>query len=363
MNQILNNFIGIVGAGTMGCGIALSCAFAGKAVVVCDTNEAALLLARARMGEDATRVLRRQPQATDAVVDVMARITMTTDITALADCVVVVEAIYENLGAKQDLVRRLDTILAPEALIFSNTSALSVAAIASAAHRPERIVGTHFFMPAHTNALVEVVAAKTTNPDAVVMAQLFCRSLGKQVVSCEDTPGFVVNRIYLLLINEAARLVDAGVASAMTVDRIARETFGSRAGPLAICDQTNPETTLNTLLSLVALGPAYLPAHGLVERAATKELWLEDDVPMDVPDDVKRRVRERLQGAVLLPARQLVDAHVASANDIDVAVSTALQFRVTPSALAADLGAKEVARLIAGLREEDPADRAVPYAS
>jgi 3-hydroxybutyryl-CoA dehydrogenase len=166
----------------------------------------------------------------------LARLTVTADLAALAPCDLVVEVVLEELDVKQALVRELDGVLRETALVATNTSALSVTAIASASVRPERVVGLHFFNPAPVLPLVEVVRTALASDEAVDAARAFVERIGKEAIVCGDTPGFVVNRILIPVLNDAVRVLDEGTVSAEDVDRGMRLGTGWPIGPLALID-------------------------------------------------------------------------------------------------------------------------------
>jgi 3-hydroxybutyryl-CoA dehydrogenase len=228
--------VGVVGLGTMGAGIAQVCAHAGLPVIGREVTAELGERGRAAVEKGLARHVekgRMTPAERDGALD---RLTVTTDLAALAPCQLVIEAVVEDMEAKRALVRELDRVVAPEAMIATNTSALSVTEIAAASARPGRVVGLHFFNPAPVLPLVEVVRTELAEDEVVEAARAFVQRIGKEPIVCGDTPGFVVNRILIPVMNDAVRVLDEGTASAEDVDRAMRLGTSWPIGPLALID-------------------------------------------------------------------------------------------------------------------------------
>jgi 3-hydroxybutyryl-CoA dehydrogenase len=228
--------IGVVGLGTMGAGIAQVSAHHGLRVVGCDVSDEALARGRARIEEGYRRHVARERMTPAERDEALARVRTTIEPAELADCDLVIEAIVEEIAAKRELFARLDAICRPEAVLATNTSALSVTEIAAAAQRPERVIGLHFFNPAPVLPLVEVVRGGLSSPEAVEAGRAFAEAIGKQPVVCADTPGFIVNRILVPLLNDCVRLYEAGGVEAEDLDRAMKAGLGWPIGPLALID-------------------------------------------------------------------------------------------------------------------------------
>lgn len=227
--------VGVCGAGTMGAGIAQACAVSGFTVVLYDALPEALPRALSRIQQDTERAVQRGRLDPQQRSEALARVRTTQDLADLGSCELVVEAAPEDLALKKDLFARL-AAAAPQALLATNTSSLSVAEIASATPRPERVAGLHFFNPAPVMHLVEVVRAPQTSPEVVDRLVAFARALGKTPIVAQDSPGFVVNRVNRPFYSEGLRLVGEGLADCATVDRAAREAGGFRMGPFELMD-------------------------------------------------------------------------------------------------------------------------------
>ena len=260
------------------------------------------------------------------------------------DAGIVIEAITESLEAKRELLAQVSLRVAPEVAVFSNTSTLSIEALATSVRAPERFAGLHFFFPAHRNPFLEVVSARRTAPRTLDAAAQLAIDLRKDHVVCNDRPGFVVNAFYLPLVNEAVRLVDEQVASAAQVDAVAKAAFGVRVGPLAVTKMMNPQTTHSTLASLADQGACTPVSPSIVSGAARDFDAAGTAAPL--ADAVAARVRDRLLAAVMLPCLRMLDAGDAQPQAIDLAATRALQFGTPPIQLVNSLGRSEVERIL-----------------
>jgi 3-hydroxybutyryl-CoA dehydrogenase len=236
--------VGVLGSGLMGSGIAQSAATAGFPTVVRDIE--AGLLAR---GEEAIRKslgklvekAKLDPGARDAALE---RLTFTTDLADLADRDLIVEAVTEDLRIKTELWRALDSICPASTIFASNTSSLSIGDMAAATHRPDRLIGLHFFNPVPLMPLVEVVRAVTTSPHVVGLAVEFVRRLGKEPITARDRSGFVVNRLLVPYLLDAVRALEQGVASVADIDRAMQLGCGHPMGPLTLLDFVGLDTVV-----------------------------------------------------------------------------------------------------------------------
>jgi 3-hydroxybutyryl-CoA dehydrogenase len=228
--------VGVVGLGTMGAGIAQVCVEAGLDTIGREVTPELGERARDRIAHFLTRKVekgRLEQQARDSA---LARLETTTELGDLAGCDVVVEAIVEELEPKRELFTALDGICRPDAVLATNTSALSVTEIAAAADRPERVVGMHFFNPAPLMPLVEVVRAQQTGDEAFATAHRLAETLGKHPIACHDTPGFVVNRVLIPLLNDCIRVLDEARVSPEDLDAGLKHGAGWPMGPCELVD-------------------------------------------------------------------------------------------------------------------------------
>jgi len=228
--------VGVVGLGTMGAGIAQVCLQAGFEVVGREVESEHGERARERIDHYLARGVEKERLTQDEKDAALGRLTLTTELADLADCQLVIEAAFEDLAVKRELFGELDRIAPPPAILATNTSALSVTQIADATQTPERVVGMHFFNPAPVLPLVEVVRTARTSDEAFETAFAFARQLGKEPVACNDTPGFIVNRILIPLLNDCVRVLDEARVSPEDVDRAMRFGVNWPIGPCALID-------------------------------------------------------------------------------------------------------------------------------
>jgi 3-hydroxybutyryl-CoA dehydrogenase len=228
--------VGVVGLGTMGAGIAQVCIEAGVDTVGREVSAELGEKARDRVGHFLTRKVEKGQLEQSARDEAMARLELATELDALAGCDLVIEAAFEDLEVKHELVRVLDRILAPDAIVATNTSALSVTEIASVSERPQQVVGMHFFNPAPLMRLVEIVRAQRTAEDVFEAAYAFAGRIGKEPIRCNDTPGFVVNRILIPLLNDCVRVLDEAGVTPEDLDKAMRFGAGWPMGPTALLD-------------------------------------------------------------------------------------------------------------------------------
>ena len=228
--------VGVVGLGTMGAGIAQVAATAGNDVVGREVSDELGEKARERIAHYLGRAVEKGRLEAGARDDALARLRTTTEVGDLADCDLVIEAIVEDLDAKRELFAELDRICAPDAILATNTSALSVTEIASATSRPERVIGMHFFNPAPILPLVEIVRTERSDERVVDTAYAWAEAAGKQPVRCNDTPGFIVNRILIPLLNDCIRVLDEADVSPEDLDKAMTNGAGWPMGPCALVD-------------------------------------------------------------------------------------------------------------------------------
>ena len=228
--------VGVVGLGAMGAGIAQLCVEAGVATVGREISAELGERARDRVGHFLTRKVEKGHLEQARRDEALGLLELTTDVADLAGCDLVVEAIVEELGPKQELFAELGRITRPETVLATNTSALSVTEIAAATQRPERVVGMHFFNPAPLMPLVEIVRAELTADDAFETAYAFGERIGKTPIRCHDTPGFVVNRVLIPLLNDCVRVLDEARVTPDDLDTGLRNGAGWPMGPCTLVD-------------------------------------------------------------------------------------------------------------------------------
>lgn len=236
--------VAVAGCGTMGAGIALVAARAGFRTLVYDTREDALARARQQTEGFFARSVERGKMTGEVVAAALAGLVGTTDLAALAEADIVIEAVFEDLAVKHALFAQLDAVCPAHTLFASNTSTLSITEIAGGSGRPDRFVGMHFCLPAQLMKLVEMAPGLVTAPDSFGRAWAFCEALGQRPVRVKDDPGFVLNYFLVPFNNDAIRLVEQGVAAPADIDRALKGALGYKMGPLELLDLIGLDTQL-----------------------------------------------------------------------------------------------------------------------
>jgi 3-hydroxybutyryl-CoA dehydrogenase len=243
--------VAVIGAGLMGSGIAQVSAVAGLPVIMQDITDVALQRGKDGIERSLTKFAQKGKLAEGDVQAALDRITMTTDLGAVADADLVVEAVFESLDVKQGLFRSLDGLCKDGAVLASNTSAIPISQLAATTARPESVVGTHFFSPVPMMALCELVRGYKTSDETLARARAFAEQIGKTcIVVNRDVAGFVTTRLIAALSNEAVRLLETGVASAEDIDTACRLGFGHAMGPLATLDLTGIDIMRNATANI-----------------------------------------------------------------------------------------------------------------
>jgi 3-hydroxybutyryl-CoA dehydrogenase len=228
--------IGVVGLGTMGAGIAQVSLESGFETIGREVSGELGERGRATIDRYLTRGVEKGRLSEEERDDALGRLTLTTELAELADCDLVIEAVLEELDLKREVFAELDSVTRPDAVLATNTSALSVAEIAEATRHPERVVGMHFFNPAPVLPLVEIVRAPKSSDEAVEAAYAWAKGAGKQPVRCNDTPGFIVNRILIPLLNDCVRVLGEADVRPEDMDKALTNGAGWPLGPCALID-------------------------------------------------------------------------------------------------------------------------------
>ncbi|MGH2996643.1 MAG: 3-hydroxyacyl-CoA dehydrogenase family protein [Gaiellaceae bacterium] len=262
--------MGIVGLGTMGAGIAQVCVQAGVETVGREVSAELGERARERIAHYLGRGVEKGRLTGAEKEAALGRLTTTTELADLAGCDLVIEAIVEELDAKRILFRELDVIVTPGAVLATNTSALCVADIAEASSRPERVVGMHFFNPAPVLPLVEIVRTDRSSEEAVETAYAFAERIGKDPIRCGDTPGFVVNRVLIPLLNDCVRVLDEADVTPEDLDKALTRGLNWPIGPCALVDLIGVDVHVHASEALhAALGEERMaPPERLVRMRA-----------------------------------------------------------------------------------------------
>src|SRR5659263_15063 len=233
--------IGVAGAGSMGAGIIQVAAQSGFEVKVVDVGEAAWAKAQKTIAKSLERMLAKEKITADQMKEALGRISFSTDVNTLKGVPFIFEAVFEAVGVKKEFFAKLDAVAGDDTVYATNTSSISITEMASLVKRPAKFVGMHFFNPVPVMKLVEVIPALQTEQATTDLALAMAKKLGKTAITCKDTPGFVVNRLLVPYMLDAARLLEAGVASAEDIDTAMKLGCGMPMGPFELIDYTGVE--------------------------------------------------------------------------------------------------------------------------
>ena len=373
--------IGVLGAGTMGNGIAQLAARSGARTLLYDPIPEALQrgLERARDGlqKEAAKGRLTQEEAQAGIE----RLEAVDDLAAFAPCELVIEAVPERLDLKHDLYRQLSEIVSEKCVLATNTSSLLVTAIAAGARSPERVVGMHFFNPAPIMRLLEVVAGEQSSEDALALAHATGEAMGKTVIRAHDGPGFLVNRCNRPFGLEALRLLTERIADIETIDRVVRVEGGFRMGPFELMDLVGVDTGLEISKSFYEQSfgePRWRPspiaaryvAAGLHGRKSGRGYYDYSSDPYRPPDPPARAdanvrpavggVLERIVCQVINECAFALGEGVGSAEDIDTGMVLGLNYPRGPLAWADEIGLDHVLAVLDGLWEQYREERYRP---
>lgn len=365
--------IGVIGAGAMGSGIAQVAAQCGHEVVLVDQNQSALDKSQKNLASVASRLIEKERWTVEFSQEVQQSIVRTTDWNQLKPCTWIIEAIVEDLAVKTDVFRKLEAIVDSTAVLASNTSSLSLTAIAGKLSNPERFVGLHFFNPAPLMALVEVIPALQTNPDLVTRAMEQMRSWNKTPVKARDTPGFIVNRVARPFYGEALRIVEEGLASPQAVDA-AMKACGFRMGPFELMDLIGNDVNYAVTQSVFEAfyyDPRYRPS--LIQKQFVDAGWLgrksgrgyyhyesENTDKQTIDTSSLEWISERIIAMLINEAAEALYLNIASASDLDTAMTRGVNYPKGLLAWANERGIDATLEVLKGLQEHYGEDRYRP---
>ncbi|MEP6763270.1 MAG: 3-hydroxyacyl-CoA dehydrogenase NAD-binding domain-containing protein [Gemmatimonadaceae bacterium] len=364
--------IGVIGAGAMGVGIAQVAAQHGHRVVLADAVASSIAKAQEVHAKAMAREVEKGRLAREAADAVLTRLTYVegasaAEFAAMSACEFVIEAIVENLGVKQVLFRTLEGVLSESAVLASNTSSLSIAAIAGACQNPERVVGVHFFNPATLMPLVEIIPAISTSDDVAKRARVLVDLWGKVTVMAADTPGFIVNRVARPFYSESLRLLEEGVADVATIDAAMRNVGGFRMGPFELMDLIGNDVNFAVTSSVfegMFFDGRYRPANtqrrmveaGLLGRKSKRGYYDYRDgaIAPTAHLDVKlaERIFDRVLAMLINSAVDAVHQRIASPADIDLAMTKGVNYPKGLLTWADEIGPHKILRCLDALHDE-----------
>lgn len=333
--------IGVVGSGAMGSGIAQVAATAGHEVLIFDSNPKSIEKARDTL-QSVLNKLATKGKIDDATAKaIFERLRWVENLSDLAEADLIIEAIVEDLGIKKDLFQKLSHLVKADAILATNTSSLSVTAIAAASDNPSRVLGLHFFNPAPLMALVEVVPALQTDMAVVEQAKALMQDWGKIPVIAKDTPGFIVNRVARPFYGEALRIYEEGIANVATIDWAMTEIGGFRMGPFTLMDFIGNDVNYavtESVFQALYYDPRYKPA--LTQKRLVEAGWLGKktgkgyydyspgaDNPQPLQDEsLGRTIFERILVMLINEAADALLLGVATRDDLELAMTRGVNY-------------------------------------
>lgn len=364
--------IGVLGAGSMGSGIAQVAATAGHEVIIVDSKEAALETAKAKLAKVMNRLVEKGKYSAEEATSIQSRISHGTDIQLFEGCGLVIEAIIENLEIKKTVFNNLEEITDEHCILATNTSSLSVAAIAAACDYPERVIGIHFFNPAPLMPLVEIVPCIQTSDEITNRSKDLIDSWGKVTVLAKDTPGFIVNRVARPFYGEALRIYEEGIADFATIDWAMTELGGFRMGPFTLMDFIGNDinyTVTETVFEAFYYDPRYKPSF--TQRRHSEAGWYgrksgrgyydysEGAVkPAPIKDEkVGKEIVLRIVTMLINEAADALFLNIASKEDIDLAMTKGVNYPKGLLAWADQYGIQHVVNYLDNMYDEYREDR------
>ena len=338
--------IAVIGAGTMGSGIAQKIAQEGFFVILHDREERFVEAGRDRIKSTLEQGVKRKLFSADQAAEVLGRIRGTIDLTDVADADLVVEAVFEDMEVKKTLFEQLDRICKPETILATNTSSFLVSEIAKATGRPDRVIGLHYFYHPAKNRLLEVIPSESTSGETIAAARLFGDMHGKVTIQCKDSPGFVVNRFFIPWYVEAYRLLEEGVSDIYTIDEVVKQTFRIGLGPFSLINITGTGIGYHAAAGLAAsLGDFYDGPDNIKSLSETGEKW---DLPSEgkIDEGSRETIVDRIFGTIFYVVSALVDEKGASVEDVDRGAKIALRWSKGPFELMNMVGIEKAKRLV-----------------
>lgn len=364
--------IGIIGSGAMGAGIAQVVAQAGHPVFLFDLNAAALQRATTSIQSNLRKLAEKGKLSAEEAEAAIGRVRFCKDLQCFTGCGLVIEAIVEELGVKQAVFRDVEAVVPAGCVLASNTSSLSIASIAAACQRPERFIGIHFFNPAPLMQLVEVIPAVQTRAGLAEETRQLVQSWGKLPVICQDTPGFIVNRVARPYYGEAIRLLEEGVADAATIDWALTELAGFRMGPFALMDFIGHDVNYRVTESVFTaffFDPRFKPSFtqkrlfeaGYYGRKSGRGFYDYRDgatPPEPTKDEaLGRRIVQRVLAMLINEAADALHLRVASREDLELAMTKGVNYPKGLLRWADELTPAAVLQTLDALYEEYREDR------
>ncbi|MCB9197863.1 MAG: 3-hydroxybutyryl-CoA dehydrogenase [Flavobacteriales bacterium] len=364
--------VGVLGAGSMGSGIAQVAATAGHQVILVDTHQIALDKALTSLEKVISKLVEKGKYSQEEANNIKNRITYSNELRDFGGCGIVIEAIIENLDIKKEVFKKLEEFTDDECILATNTSSLSVAAIAAACKKADRVIGIHFFNPAPLMPLVEIVPCIQTSTLITITSRDLIDSWGKVTVLAKDTPGFIVNRVARPFYGEALRIYEEGIADFATIDWAMTQIGGFRMGPFTLMDFIGNDinyTVTETVFEAFYYDPRYKPSF--TQRRHSEAGWLGrksgrgyydysegSEIPAPVKDETKGHlICTRILMMLINEAADALFLNVATREDIDLAMTKGVNYPKGLLKWADEIGINKVVSYLDNMYNEYHEDR------
>jgi len=365
--------VSVIGAGTMGSGIAQIAATKGHKVCLYDSFDGAIENAQEKLDKILNRLVEKEKISKQEKENILSRINFTKDIKNIKGSGLVIEAIIENLEIKQKTFKEIEGLVDTECIIASNTSSLSIASIAGACQRAERVIGIHFFNPAPLMPLVEIIPAVQTTEKTLNKARKTIGDWGKVTVIAKDTPGFIVNRVARPFYGEALRIYEEGIANFATIDWSLKELGDFRMGPFELMDYIGNDinyTVTETVFTAFYYDSRYKPSFtqkrmmeaGYLGRKSARGYY---DYSSEIPEPNKdrelgKKILWRILSMLINEAADALFLNIATKEDIDLAMTKGVNYPKGLLAWADEIGIKNILNQLESLQLEYGEDRYRP---
>lgn len=367
--------VGVLGAGSMGAGIAQVAAQSGHKVVLCDTNQAQLDLAKSKLAKVMARLIEKGKVTVEQSKFTQTNIKYATSMSDFASCGIVIEAIIENIDIKKSVFSQLEDIIEGNCILASNTSSLSIASIAAACRNSERVIGIHFFNPAPLMPLVEIIPAVQTSEAVTKNSRDLIDSWKKVTVLAKDTPGFIVNRVARPFYGEALKIYEEGIADFATIDWAMTELGGFRMGPFTLMDYIGNDinyTVTETVFAAFYYDPRYKPSF--TQKRHSEAGWYgrksgrgyynyAEGVEAPKPNTDEKlgtEIKERILVMLINEAADALFLNIATKEDIDLAMTKGVNYPKGLLKWADEYGLEKVLKQLENFQFEYGDDRYRP---
>ena len=367
--------IGIIGAGTMGSGIAQVAAQNGHSVVLIDSSDDALSKAKLGLQSTLGKLVEKSKISQEKSNEIQANISYSSEFNSLENCGLVIEAIIEKLDVKHDLLQKIESIVSENCIVASNTSSLSIASLGSVLRNSKRIIGIHFFNPAPLMPLVEIIPSVQTSSEILTKSVEIIQGWGKVAVVCKDTPGFIVNRVARPFYGEALRIYEEGKADFSTIDWAMTEFGGFKMGPFTLMDYIGNDVNYavtESVFEAFYYDPRFKPSFtqkrhkeaGFFGRKSGRGYYDYSDDALELfptKDEVLgKEIFERILVMLINEAIDAVFMQVASPQDIDLAMTKGVNYPKGLLSWAQEIGLENVLAKLETLFQEYGEDRYRP---